>query len=176
VPNQVPYLSAPQRPTRPHEAPLLADGLKVGLNWKGQVTFRDDAQRHCRLQDLAPLMAIPGITFFSLYRGADYGELNAYPELIDLGSQFRNFSDTAYALSKLDLVLSIDTSVLHLAGALARPTWGLLRFVPDWRWMHTRLDTPWYPTMRLFRQPAAGDWTALVQDVELALRQWLSCK
>ena len=86
-------------------------------------------------------------------------------ELVDLGPKLNDFADTAAVMSLMDLIITTDTSVAHLAGALARPVWVMLQFNPDWRWLLDREDSPWYPTMRLFRQPSRGDWDSVVQRV-----------
>jgi ADP-heptose:LPS heptosyltransferase len=103
---------------------------------------------------------------------ADRATLAANPALLDLGCQFRDFADTAAAIEALDLVISVDTSVAHLAATLGRPTWILLPFRPDWRWQLEREDSPWYPSARLFRQSEAGDWDGVIARVVAALRKW----
>ena len=94
-------------------------------------------------------------------------------DLVDLGGNLNDFADTAAVMNQMDLIISVDTSIAHLAGALARPVWTLLPFVPDWRWMLERGDTPWYPTMRLFRQQTHGDWPGVFSGVGNALRKML---
>ena len=121
----------------------------------------------------APLARIPGVRLYSLQKGErTAADLTARPEgmeIEDWGSQFADFADTAAAVMSLDLVVCVDTSVAHLAGALGRPVWLLLPFAPDWRWMLGRGDSPWYPTMRLFRQKSSGDWTAVFEEAVEAL-------
>lgn len=102
----------------------------------------------------------------------DVALLRRHPEIIDLGPWLDDFAAAAAAISRLDLVIAVDTAVAHLAGALARPTWTLLATTPDWRWLVGREDTPWYPTMRLFRQPAPGDWGAVVERVAAELEDY----
>jgi ADP-heptose:LPS heptosyltransferase len=94
--------------------------------------------------------------------------------LIDQTGELLDFADTAALIANLDLVISVDTAVLHLAGAMARPAWALLPFAPDWRWLLDRSDTPWYPTVRLFRQPALGDWTGAMNRLADELRSWIA--
>ena len=122
---------------------------------------------------LAPLFATPSVTFYSLQVPPApelAGEARAIPGLIDLAGGLLDFADTAQAIMQLDLVISVDTSLAHLAGALGKPAWVLLPFAPDWRWLLHREDSPWYPTLRLFRQPAPGDWASVVKQLGIALR------
>jgi tetratricopeptide (TPR) repeat protein len=147
--------------------------LKVGLAWAGQPQQGDDRKRSIALSMLAPLASVPDVAFFSLQKG-DAARQAADPpagmRLAELGSRFADFSDTAAAISQLDLVVTIDTSVAHLAGAMGAPTWVLVAAIPDWRYGLEREGTPWYPTMRLFRQQADGDWAGVVERVAQALR------
>ena len=148
-----------------------ARSLKVGLAWAGNPANANDRRRSMPLAALAPLLDVPGIAWFSLHRTrtmrppqrpAGAGALVRLPLRSD-------FDGTAALIAELDLVISVDTSIAHLAGALAKPTWILLPFAPDWRWQLERTDSPWYPTARLFRQPRPGDWDAVVRDVVAAL-------
>jgi hypothetical protein len=126
------------------------------------------------LRQFAPLAQMEGVRFFSLQKGDAAKELANAPaglELEDLAADFVDFSDTAAAISHLDLVICVDTAVAHLAGALGKPVWMLLRTPADWRWMTDREDTPWYPTMRLFRQHVSGDWSNVMLRVRAALEQ-----
>src|SRR5437660_1020776 len=121
-----------------------------------------------------PLVAERGgrVVLYSLQKGAAAAQLASSPlgsKLIDLAPQLNDFADTAAAIANLDLVISVDTSVAHLAGAMGKPVWMLLPFAPDWRWMLDRADTPWYPTMRLFRQPALRDWAGAVDEIARAI-------
>lgn len=147
-------------------------GFKVGLVWAGNPAHRNDRNRSCRLVDFAPLASVAGVTLFSLQKGAGCDQLSNTPdgmEVVDIGGELGDFSDTAAVIANLDLVISVDTSVAHLAGALGRPVWTLLPFEPDWRWMTGREDTPWYPTMRLYRQTARADWGGVMADVRSEL-------
>ncbi len=146
-------------------------GRKVGLVWSGNPVHRDNAYRRLDPQLLGPLGALPGITWVSMQRweGSPPSERPPFP-MVEVGDLLHRFEDTAYALSQLDLLVSIDTSVLHLAGALGRPALALLAYAADWRWQLHREDSPWYPTLRLIRQPAAGDWKGLVNQAAEALR------
>jgi ADP-heptose:LPS heptosyltransferase len=134
--------------------------------------MRSDRHRSTTLEALSPLLAFQGAQFFSLQFGAAAAELRAAPALdvptfaiIDGCSRDKDFAETAAFMATLDLVISVDTSVAHLAGAMGLPLWLLLPHLADWRWLERREDSPWYPTARLFRQPAAGDWTAVAERV-----------
>src|SRR5262249_49327695 len=117
-----------------------------------------------------------GAKYFSLQKDLRHGDdelLNANPYIVRLDKEINDFQDTAAIMMSLDLVISSDTSIVNLAGALGRPVWVLLPFIPDWRWLLDRNDTPWYPTARLFRQPNMGDWTTVLDDVCAALKQFV---
>jgi ADP-heptose:LPS heptosyltransferase len=119
---------------------------------------------------LAPLLSLEGIHFFSLQVDVSAEVLENLPAcLTDLRPFITDMADTAALVSHLDLLVTVDTAMAHLAGALAKPTWVLLPFAPDWRWLTDREDSPWYPTMRLFRQPQSGDWQSVLQRVRLEL-------
>lgn len=145
--------------------------LKVGLVWASGQTIHG---KSIALSVLAPLAEVPGVRFFSLQKGPAAIEARNPPpgmELVDWTEQLADFADTAALVSNMDLVISVDTAVTHLAGALGKPVWTLLRCVPDWSWMLKREDSLWYPTMRLFRQPTRGDWASVVTQVAGALAQ-----
>jgi tetratricopeptide (TPR) repeat protein len=142
--------------------------LKVGLVWAGSPTFKRSHLKECPLKMFSPLAHNEDITFFSLQKGKATEQAKSSPDgmnLIDYTDEINDFSDTAAFIINLDLVISVDTAVVHLAGALGKPVWTLLPFVPDWRWMLNREDSPWYPTMRLFRQPFPGDWESVIDNV-----------
>jgi Flp pilus assembly protein TadD len=178
MPATLPYLHAdPARVAR--WAPRLAAPpglLKVGLVWKGNPNFENDAERSLPgLATLSPLGKVPGVVFFSLQKGAGEDQAATPPSelhLTPLGGDLTDFADTAAVIAQLDLLITVDTAVAHLAGALNKPCWLLLPwYLPDWRWFQNREDSPWYPgVMRLFRQPAMGDWGSVVARVVQALR------
>jgi len=146
--------------------------LRVGIAWSGNPN-PDSAndRRACRLEDFAALGAIDGVAWFSLQKGRDEERRSCGSLSLDpLGAEIGDFADTAAILTELDLVISIDTAIVHLAGSMGKPVWTLLPFAPDWRWLLERGDSPWYPTMRLFRQPRAGDWTSVFAQVAHNLR------
>jgi hypothetical protein len=178
VPAEVPYLDVETLRRRKGAAvvPLRSEGgRKVGLVWAGSPTHRDDRRRSCQLQAWLPFLRIPGVAFYSLQRGERARELLELPADVtvqDLEPVLHDFGDLAWAMLRLDLVITVDTSAAHVAGALGRPVWTLLSAVPDWRWGLEGESTPWYPTMRLLRQPRLGDWAAVVTQVVHALAQW----
>jgi tetratricopeptide (TPR) repeat protein len=175
IPASVPYLRAdPQRVSR-FKKRVDAQGndmFKVGLVWSGSETQGDMRSR--TLATFAPLAQVPGVRFFSLQVGLDKSQAQDPPAgltLDDLSPELHDFADTAAAIENLDLVISVDTSVAHLAGALAKPVWTLIPYVPDFRWMLDREDSPWYPTMRLFRQMNRADWKEPLARMLWALRE-----
>jgi hypothetical protein len=176
VPAQVPYVRAdPGKVARWKERFASAgSGIRVGLVWASQSKHRTANAKSLALAALAPLAGVPGVRYYSLQKGEAARQLERAPpgmQVEDLDRELLDFSDTAAALANLDLVISVDTAVAHLAGAMGRPAWTLLKFAPDWRWLLGRADCPWYPTMRLFRQQAPGAWDAVVGEAVQALRQ-----
>jgi len=167
VPAAVPYFTvAPERLERWRARLAGVRGFKVGLVWAGSPTHKNDRSRSLPLSALAPLAEAPGVAWFSLQRGPQAAELRAARlPITNLEEDDNDAMDTAAIIMNLDLVIAADTMVAHLAGALARPVWTLLAYMPDFRWMLGREDTPWYPTMRLFRQPRPGDWAAVIERV-----------
>ncbi len=165
VPASVPYLAPPGDTSAAWSGRLLASpGLKIGLVWSGNPANRLNSSRSIPLLALEPLRRIPGITWFSLQVGSP-GEdiaLARGQTVTDLSPFLIDFAETAAAICRLDLIISVETAVAHLAGALGRPVWVPLTVVPAWRWLLDREDSPWYPTMRLFRQTTPSDWTAVV--------------
>ena len=168
IPGAVPYLRVPTEaslgwaeriPTTP--------GPRVGIVWAGTTVGAID------LRLLEPLWEVGGVSWFSLQVGDRSGDISSLGgvKIADLSPWLTDFAETAAAVSRLDLVISVDTSVAHLAGALGRPTWLLLRYPPEWRWLLEREDSPWYPTARLFRQRKEGDWPCVAREVAAALAQ-----
>lgn len=158
------------------ERMAIFGGLKVGLVWAGNPDNKNDRLRSLRLSDYAPFAAAEGVTFFSLQKGPAGSQAATPPEgmsLVDWTDELHAFADTAALIANLDLVISVDTAAVHLAGAMGVPVWTLIHFPPDWRWLLDREDSPWYPTMRLFRQPKSRDWRPVIENVKLALLQRL---
>ena len=161
IPAPVPYVSAPSDLLQKWKDRLASvQGIKVGIAWQGNPKHIGDRGRSVKLAQFAPLAAIPGVTLCSIQKGPGQEQLEGSElRILDLGSEIAgDFGDTAALIGNLDLVIAVDTSVVHLAGALGRPVWTAIAFNGDWRWLKDRDDTPWYPTMRLFRQRTIGDW------------------
>ena len=173
IPAEVPYLRAdPARVARFREG-IVRDGkLNVGIVFAGSPTHLGDRFRSLSLRALAPLRMIGGCRFYSLQKGPPAAELVTdvgFEPIVDLGPQLATFADTAAAVDALDLIISVDTAIVHLAGALGKPIWTLVAIPGDWRWLQGRDDTPWYPTMRLFRQRRPGGWDEVIARLTSAL-------
>jgi len=183
VPAEVPYLVADPERTRVWRQRLDAfPGRKVGLVWSGdprahqKAAHKLDKRRSMRLEQMAALGAVSGVTFVSLQKGSPASQAAAPPAgmiLLDWTEELDDFADTADLVAALDLVISVDTSVAHLAGGLGKPTWVLSRFDGCWRWMAERPDSPWYPGLRLFRQPTRGDWAPAMFQLARALESFV---
>jgi FkbM family methyltransferase len=177
IPNQVPYLTAEEGLVHRWKQMIGGSGFKIGIAWQGNPQAKVDQGRSFPLSELAPLSRLPGVRLISLQKHHGLDRLTAlppgtmvetFPDGFDNGSDA--FIDTAAIMSNLDLIITSDTSIAHLAGALGRPTWVALKHVPDWRWLLDRQDSPWYPTARLFRQKTAGDWSSVFSTIEQDLR------
>ena len=169
IPTACPYL-----PPRTRPRPLLpaTRQFRVAIVWAGNPDQEADRRRSCRLDDFAPLLELPGAEFVSFQVGPRAEELRSsgwWGLIHEAGDELTPFEAAADALLEVDLVITVDTAMAHLAGAAGRPVWTLLPFSPDWRWMLGRADSPWYPTMRLFRQPAPHDWASVFREVSRAL-------
>jgi len=174
VPADVPYLKPePELVERWGRELGPATGLRVGIAWQGNPEHRKDRLRSVPLQQFEPLARLEGVRLVSLQKGMGVEQIAEVADrfsILDLGSRFEDFADTAAALAHLDLVVTVDSAVAHLAGALGVPVWLALPFVADWRWLLDRDDSPWYPTMRLFRQQTRGDWPGVFERLTAALR------
>jgi tetratricopeptide (TPR) repeat protein len=178
IPAPVPYIRAEPEKVAEWRARIAAavpaGHLKVGIVWAGRPTHGNDRNRSTVLRTFAPLAALEGVALLSLQMGPPQLQIEAYDgraPLVDLGRDIRTFADSAGILANLDLTIAVDTSIVHLAGAMGLPVWTLLAQPPDWRWMMGRPDTPWYPSMRLFRQPRAGAWAPMMEQVAAALAE-----
>jgi hypothetical protein len=174
IPGAVPYLRSPASKTAQWAA-KLGDRVRprVGLVWSGSVTNRGGRHRRIRLADLIPHLPA-GIQYVSLQkdvRDDDRKVLKSRPDILNFAAELKDFGDTAALCDCLDVVVSVDTSVAHLSGALGKETWVLLSFSAAWRWLLDRDDSPWYPTARLYRQSEAGDWDGVIQRVRSDLKQ-----
>ena len=180
IPASIPYLQADSQRAREfaqHFASSGSSGLRIGLVWSGSPRHTRDPQRSVPLAQLCALTEILGTTFYSLQKGPAARDLLHMPidmNLVDLSGHLNDFADTAAAIANLDLVITVDTAVAHLAGALGKPVWILLTRNPDWRWLLDREDSPWYPTARLFRQSVAGDWPSVIDRVQNELQHFVS--
>tara|TARA_R110001592_G_scaffold161973_1_gene394869 strand:- start:13790 stop:15184 length:1395 start_codon:yes stop_codon:yes gene_type:complete len=182
IPWPGPYVAADADATRRWRERIeqRAPGMvHVGLIWSGNPAHKRDAERSVPLSLLEPLLKVPGVCFHSLQIGAAAGQIPHTAFSGPLKLLFRRaypFTEVAAAIAALDLVIGVDTALAHLAGAMDRPVWTMITRVPDWRWMLERSDTPWYPNMRLFRQPTAGDWPSVVENVAVRLKEFVSSR
>ena len=169
IPASVPYVTvAPEHAAKWRDRLPANKPLRIAVVWSGAREFAGDASRSIALARMKPVLADDRVAFVSLVREvreANAPALRGWPDLIDVSAELHDFRDTAAIISLVDLVISVDTSVAHLAGAMAKPVWVLLPFAPEWRWMLAREDSPWYPTARLFRQPAISDWDSVITRV-----------
>ncbi|MGA2582013.1 MAG: tetratricopeptide repeat protein [Tepidisphaeraceae bacterium] len=170
IPANIPYITADATRIDAWRNRLAGESrLKIGLAWAGSPLHTNDRRRSLPPAALAPLSEATNAAFYNM-------QLEKEPDpgipLIDWTNALQNFSDTAALIANLDLIISVDTAVAHLAGAMGKPVWLLLPFVPDWRWMLAREDSPWYPTMRLFRQPRRHDWETPIRQIAAELAQF----
>ncbi|MFN3326291.1 MAG: tetratricopeptide repeat protein [Bryobacteraceae bacterium] len=166
IPASVPYLAPPPDRLERWERELPTARRRIGLVWAGNPRHKNDRNRSLPVESLRALAGLPGAALVSLQKDQP---LPPGLDFLDLGPHLADFADTAAVIAQLDLVIAVDTSVAHLTGAMGKPAWTLLPFAPDWRWMLDRPDSPWYPSMRLFRQPARGDWESVLDAVRSAL-------
>jgi tetratricopeptide (TPR) repeat protein len=179
IPATVPYLTSSQEKNRQWLDRLGGKtALRVGLAWAGnprkhhRAAQATDRMRSLRFAQIAPLLDVKDVEFLSLQVGEEAAaQLNGDPRVVDFTAELRDFEETAALMSNLDLVISVDTSVVHLAGAIGKPVWVLNRYNTCWRWMTERNDSPWYPTARLFRQPSFGDWASVISEAKQALSE-----
>jgi len=172
IPAEVPYLRAPaDRLERWNARIPKSESLRVGLVWCGSNHGRAD-RRPIPLERLVPILSIPEVQFVSLQkdiRSSDAEALRSHAHIIEIGNELDDFADTAAVVAQLDLVVSIDTALAHLTGAMGKPVYILLPDPPSWRWLLDREDSPWYPTARLFRQREPGAWDDVVSRVAQAI-------
>jgi tetratricopeptide (TPR) repeat protein/precorrin-6B methylase 2 len=177
IPAEIPYLHADPVRSEEWSRRLAGDGVvTIGLAWSGNPEHPNDRYRSLSLRELGRLGEIKGVRWVSLQKGEGAREAEAPPpgmELMNLGPELEDFADTAALISQVDLVLCVDTAVAHLAGALGKLVWVMLPSPADWRWLEGRDDSPWYPTMRLFRQSRRGEWDDVIERVKAALQERL---
>lgn len=184
IPADIPYLRTDRKLVDRWSSVLsrkcVSSDVRVGLVWKGNPRFENDAERSLpNLKALESLGAIAGVRFFSLQKGAGEDEAASPPvglPLVNLGPRISDFADSAAIVANLDLIVCVDTAIAHLTGAMRKDCWVLLPdYLTDWRWLTGRVDSPWYPdVMRLFRQPRMGDWATVVADVRVALQRYVT--
>jgi tetratricopeptide (TPR) repeat protein len=178
VPRDIPYLKADEaRIAKWRRALEALPGKRVAIAWAGNPAHANDRNRSLAPELFEPLLALDGVSFVSLQpdlRERDREWLARHPQVRALGNELADFADSAALLSLCDLTLAVDTALVHLAGALARPCWVLLPFAPDWRWVSPAGTSPWYPQARLFRQAALGDWTSVIANVCEALARFVA--
>ena len=174
IPAEVPYLAPPREKIDRWGGRLESGAVpRIGIAWSGRPRQGEFRNRPIPLRLLASILETPGLRFIALQKELQEGDaalLQSHPSVVNLGPDLEDFADTAAIVSLLDLVISIDTSVAHLAGALGKPVWILLQYAADWRWLLDRNDSPWYPSARLFRQPRVGDWESVIPRMHEALR------
>jgi hypothetical protein len=149
----------------------------VAIAWAGRPTHNNDINRTISLATLAPLFDIAGMTLVSVQKGPAVAQMAGYggrAPLLNLDAEIADFEDTIAILDNVDLLVSVDTSVVHFAGAMGRPVWSMIPFAPDWRWLAGRTDSPWYDSLRLFRHPAPRRWDLVVPAVAAALRDFVA--
>jgi tetratricopeptide (TPR) repeat protein len=176
IPAGVPYIASDNKLITRWKEKIRNDNskIKVGLAWAGNPGFKQNRYRNCPLEKFSPLSQLSGAAFYSLQKGEEANEarnLSGDMKIVDYSDEIHDFSDTAAFIDNLDLVMSVDTAVVHLAGALGKPVWTLLPFSPEWRWLLDREDSPWYPSMRLFRQSSFGDWGPVMERVAAELQK-----
>ena len=181
IPADVPYLRAPERLASVWAAEAAAVAsfgeAKIGIAWAGRPEYGGDAKRSIALASFEKIFSQAGIRWFSLQKGPASAQISeSKAAIVDFTPRLNNFSDTAALIESLDAVICVDTAVAHLSGALGKPTWILLPYVPDFRWQLGRTDSPWYPSAALFRQPAVGDWPSAFDALEKHVRRWMEAR
>jgi ADP-heptose:LPS heptosyltransferase len=174
IPAKTPYLAAEPDLVEAWAQKLGAkEKPRIGITWQGNPNYEADHQRSLAFKLLEPMLTLPEFQFISLQKGFGQDQIKGQnAKIVDLGDELDNaagFVDSAAVIANLDLLITSDTAIPHLAGALGKPVWLMLPETPDWRWLKNRSDSPWYPTMRVFRQTTANDWASVVDQVIEAL-------
>jgi tetratricopeptide (TPR) repeat protein/GT2 family glycosyltransferase len=173
IPAEVPYINCCPLKAKHWKKKLTGPDFKIGIVWAGSPSHGNDHNRSCKIKYFASLSKIDGVRLYRLQKNETAEQVAVLADetmITNLGAEFKDFTDTAGVIENLDLIISVDTSVLHLAGAMGKPVWALLPFAPEWRWMLNRQDNPWYPTMKLFRQKKWGQWESVFQEVAEELK------
>jgi tetratricopeptide (TPR) repeat protein len=173
IPWNGPYVESDANKASQWRAQMASAQLKIGLVWAGRPQHTNDKNRSCKLNDLLPLFRLPGIHYVGLQKGSGSDQAAMLPPdiaFMNLGDQLQDFSDTAALLANLDLLISVDTAVVHLAGAMGKPVWAMIPFIPDWRWGMQRENCLWYPTLRMFRQSHPKNWSGVVDQMRRELQ------
>ncbi|MFQ5962995.1 MAG: tetratricopeptide repeat protein [Candidatus Scalinduaceae bacterium] len=181
IPSDIPYITVdPKLVDQWHMRLDHNNDFKIGIVWAGSPKHKKDRYRSCSLADFVPLFNIPDLSFYGLQKGpasVDTLDPPKWVKLTNLGDELNDFADTAAVIANLELVISVDTAVAHLAGAIGKPVWNLLHSAPDWRWLLNRDDSSWYPSMRLFRQTQFYDWIGVFERVKKELlKEFISPK
>jgi len=173
IPTNIPYLFPNQEKVQRWTKRIDKNKFNIGLVWSGNEKQKNNSRRSCNLQDYLPIAALPNVQLYSLQKGPSRAQLDSAIEIdiIDFSEEMKDFQDTASLMKCLDLVISIDTAVAHLAGAIGHPVWTLLDTNHCWRYSIDRSYSPWYPHMRLFRQSSPGDWQSVIESVIQAVEQ-----
>jgi tetratricopeptide (TPR) repeat protein len=174
IPARIPYLFADESKVTHWRGTIGTDAFNVGIVWAGDPIHTNDHNRSCTIDNFTGLAKLENVKIFSLQKGPQLDQIKDWPSDIeqigDLGQKFNDFSDTAAAIENMDLIISVDTSVIHLAGAMGKTAWLVIPYESDWRWMLNRQDSPWYSTVRIFRQIQPGDWDDVFQRVAEQLK------
>ncbi len=172
IPADIPYV-APLDPGAVQLPSSLGRIKRIGISWAGRPTHRNDQNRSAGFKHFIEILGLPGLSVYSLQKGpaaTDIKEHGCEALVNDIGERVRDFADTAAVVNQLDLVITVDTALAHLAGAMGKQVWVALPYSPDWRWMRGTDTSPWYPSMRLFRQKRHGAWAGVFGDIRRALR------
>ena len=177
IPDTVPYLHADVDKTKYWQERFSADGFKVGIVWAGGPKLLNDRNRSCRLKLFESLTKIIGVRLIGMQKGEAAEQVRDLPpgiEVFNYGPELEDFTDTMGLIENMDLIISVDTAVAHLAGAMGKPVWLVLPFSPDWRWFMNRTDSPWYPSMRIYRQKKKGDWASVFNRIGKDLQRQIT--
>jgi tetratricopeptide (TPR) repeat protein len=175
IPATIPYLKGDKAKQAHWATRIETKGIKIGLVWAAKTIT--EYEKSCDLKNFLPLFKNKNVYFYGLQKGKEASQADKISkQIVNFGPDFETFADTAGVIENLDLIISVDTAVAHLAGAMGKPVWVLLSYGADCRWLMERTDSPWYPTMRLFRQSKPSDWTSVIKKISSCLQQWIASK